>query len=141
VQQKGQTISFCGVGAHFQNGIAEKRIRDLQDSARTMLIHANRRWPSAITVNLWPYALSLAADIRNATSNRPDGRPPLNLLSSTTPTPLLKDFHTFGCPVYVLDKRMQSATKMQKWLERSRVGIYVGNKSTNFYNANDYNSN
>ena len=26
VQKNGQTISFCGVNAHFQNGIAEKRI-------------------------------------------------------------------------------------------------------------------
>ena len=26
-----QGLSFCGVNAHFQNGIAEKRIRDLQD--------------------------------------------------------------------------------------------------------------
>ena len=73
VQQKGQTISFCGIVAHFQNGIAKKPIRDLQDSARTMLIHASHCWPSAITVNLWPYALSLAADIHNVTSNHPDG--------------------------------------------------------------------
>ena len=130
VQQKGQTISFCGVGAHFQNGIAEKRIRDLQDSARTMIIHANRRWPSAITVNLWPYALQLAADIRNATSNREDGRPPIGIFTSTTQTPQLKDFHTFGCPVYILDRRMQSATKIKKWEERAQVGIYLGKSRT-----------
>jgi hypothetical protein len=30
VNKQQQTISFCGVNAHFQNGIAEKRIRDLQ---------------------------------------------------------------------------------------------------------------
>ena len=126
VQQKGQTISFCGVGAHFQNGIAEKRIRDLQDSARTMIIHANRRWPSAITVNLWPYALTLAADVRNATSNRNDGFTPIGIFTSAKQTPQLKDFHTFGCPVYILDKRMQSASKIKKWEERSRVGIYLG---------------
>jgi hypothetical protein len=29
IEEKGQTISFCGVGAHHQNGIAEKRIGDL----------------------------------------------------------------------------------------------------------------
>jgi hypothetical protein len=28
IEDKGQTISFCGVGAHHQNGIAEKRIGD-----------------------------------------------------------------------------------------------------------------
>ena len=29
---RGQTLSFAGVNAHHQNGIAEKRIRDLQDT-------------------------------------------------------------------------------------------------------------
>jgi hypothetical protein len=54
---KQQSISFCGAHAHFQNSIAEKRIRDLQDSARTMLVHAKHRWPKAINAHLWPYAL------------------------------------------------------------------------------------
>jgi hypothetical protein len=26
-------VTHCGVNAHFQNGIAERRIRDLQDRA------------------------------------------------------------------------------------------------------------
>jgi hypothetical protein len=30
ISNKGQTISFSGVGAHHQNGVAERRIRDLQ---------------------------------------------------------------------------------------------------------------
>jgi len=40
IEDKGQTISFCGVGAHHQNGIAEKRIGDLQRRATTLLLHA-----------------------------------------------------------------------------------------------------
>jgi hypothetical protein len=36
----GQTITFCGDNAHFQNGVAEGRIRNLEDQTRTMLIHA-----------------------------------------------------------------------------------------------------
>jgi hypothetical protein len=40
VEQSHQTISFCGVNAHHMNGHAEKRIRDLQESARVMLLHA-----------------------------------------------------------------------------------------------------
>jgi hypothetical protein len=57
VEREGQTISFCGVNAHFQNAVAERRIRHLQDQARTMLIHAQGRWPEAIDAHLWPYAL------------------------------------------------------------------------------------
>jgi hypothetical protein len=64
---KGQRLTFCGVGAHHQNGRAEKRIRDAQDNARTSLIHANRRWPDAIDARLWPYALRQAIDAMNRT--------------------------------------------------------------------------
>ncbi|KAI2504139.1 hypothetical protein MHU86_10339 [Fragilaria crotonensis] len=56
-ERQGQRLSFCGVNAHFQNGIAERRIRDLQDRARTMIVHAKHHWPDAITSNLWSYAL------------------------------------------------------------------------------------
>ena len=37
-KDNNQGITYCGVNARFQNGIAEKRIRDLQEQARTMLI-------------------------------------------------------------------------------------------------------
>ena len=62
VIDKGQSMSQCGVNSHFQNGIAEKRIRDLQDHARKSLIDAKVRWPEAITTNLWPYAMRNAND-------------------------------------------------------------------------------
>jgi hypothetical protein len=34
-----QRLTFCGVNAHFQNGIAERAIWDLSDSARKQLLH------------------------------------------------------------------------------------------------------
>jgi hypothetical protein len=39
---KGQSLTFVGVNAHHQNGMAERRIRKLQEHAWTMLIHANQ---------------------------------------------------------------------------------------------------
>jgi hypothetical protein len=56
---KQQGLTFAAVGAHHQNGKAEIRIRHLQDMARTMMIHANRRWDDAVTTNLWPYATKM----------------------------------------------------------------------------------
>lgn len=51
-----QSISFCGVNAHFQNGVAKKRIRAFSDGGRTDIICAKQRWGKAVTANLWPYA-------------------------------------------------------------------------------------
>ena len=41
VSDNNQTISYCGVGSHFQNVIAEDAIKQLTDKSMTMLIHVN----------------------------------------------------------------------------------------------------
>jgi len=60
--QQEQGLAFAGVAVHHQNGIAERQIRELQEMACMMLIHAHHRWPNAITSNLWLYALRMATD-------------------------------------------------------------------------------
>jgi transposase InsO family protein len=77
LQDNNQTIIFCGVNAHWQNGVAEKWIRDLTENARAKLLFAQRRWPDAITMYLWPYALQMANTIYNYVPLR--GRKPLPL--------------------------------------------------------------
>jgi hypothetical protein len=42
--------------------VAEKRIRDLQDMTRTVLLHASARWPKVISNCLLPYPLRTAND-------------------------------------------------------------------------------
>ena len=66
IHKASQTITFCGVVAHHQNGVAERHIRDITEIARTMLLHAAHRWPKTITSNLWPQALKHATNVRNA---------------------------------------------------------------------------
>ena len=77
IHEERQTLSFCGINAHFQNRVAEKRIRDLQDNARSMLVHAQRRWEDAVTINLWPYALRVANNIHNSTPHINEKQSPL----------------------------------------------------------------
>jgi hypothetical protein len=62
---KGQPLTFFGVNAHFQNGIAEKAIRDLRESAWKQLLHARQCWSAAIHLALWPYALRSAVNLHN----------------------------------------------------------------------------
>ena len=50
--RKGQALTFAGVNAHHQNGLAERRIREIQELARTILIHVANRWPKCVTTNL-----------------------------------------------------------------------------------------
>ena len=123
--ENGQTISFCGVNAHWQNGIAEKRIRDLQDQARTMLVHAKYRWKAAINAHLWPYAIRMANDVHMYTPLKL-GRTPIQLFSKVAQNTKMRHFHPFGCPVYVLDDKMQQGQKGPKWRRRARLGIYLG---------------
>jgi hypothetical protein len=125
IRSKGQTTSLCGVNAHWQNGIAEKGIRDLRESARTALLHAVEKWPSAIIINLWPYALKHAATVHNHLPTR-DGRSPLELFSQVDTAPNLKNFHTFGCPVYALDSRLQARQAVNSWAPRARLGANLG---------------
>ena len=122
-----QTISFCGVGAHHQNGVAEKKIRDLQENARTMMLHASLRWPMAHSVSLWPYSLRTAVDVMNATP-RVDKTSisPIEKFSGVKIRPQLKNFHSFGCPVYVLSAPLQTQQAQSKWMSRARLGIYLG---------------
>jgi hypothetical protein len=115
IEDNQQTITLAGVNNHSQNGTAERNIRTISDRARTMLLYAIQHWPSVVGLDLWPFALKLAVDVHNATPG-PSGLSPEEIFSRQKARPdRLLDFHTFGCPVYVLDPRLQQGNKIPKW--------------------------
>ncbi len=132
-----QCITFCGVGAHHQNGIMENTIKQLTLVSRTILIHAQSHWPEYITTMLWPFALKAAQDRLNQLNIGFDGRTPDMKFSGVAAQTLrLRDFHTFGCPIYVLDSRLQSSTMgVPKWEPRARLGIYLGRSPSHAANV------
>jgi hypothetical protein len=121
-----QSLSVCGVGAHHQSGIAERRIRTLSERARANLLHAYVRWPEAISTRLWPFALMHANYLLNNLP-RQDGTTRASIFAGTSNVLDLADRHTFGCPIYVLEDPLQTAGgKIPKWNSRVRLGIYLG---------------
>ena len=123
-----QRLTFAGVNAHHQNGIAERRIKELQELARTMLIHAHNRWPKCVTTELWPYAIRAANEALNDSPSLqdPGRKSPAQLFHKTNVLANPKHYQPFGCPVYVLDNALQANRPIHKWSIRSRVGINLG---------------
>jgi hypothetical protein len=58
--KRSQSISYSGVNVHFQNTLAKKHIRELQDSAGTMLVDPKHSWPKVINSHLWPNSVAVA---------------------------------------------------------------------------------
>ena len=107
VIDKGQSMSQCGVNAHFQNGITGKRIRDLQDHARKSLIHTKVRWPEAITANLWPHVIRNANDDICMIPDNIDGTSKHMRFMNCRVSFRLRNKHTLFCPVFALHNTLQ----------------------------------
>ena len=128
LERCNQTLTLSGVGAHHQNGIAERAIRTTVELARTMLIHAAMHWPEQTHDNLWPFALSHAIYIYNHTPNITTGISPIEHFTGARYdcTKLLKRLHVWGAPCYVLEPTLQDGHKLPKWKPRARRGQYLG---------------
>ncbi len=123
-----QEIDFSGVGAHHQNGVAERAIRTVTEWARTMLLHAMLHWPDEVDLDLWPFAMDHAIYLWNHMPNEHMGIAPIEVFTQQVfdDFDFLKSVQVFGCPCYVLDPKLQDGKKLPKWAPRSRRGQYLG---------------
>ena len=120
-------MTLSGVGAHHQNGIAERAIATVVSRARTMMLHAALHWPEMADTALWPMAMTYSAYLWNITPKQESGMSPLELFTGTKQLhPILHNTHVWGCPAYVLDPALQDGKKLPKWKPRSRRGMFVG---------------
>jgi hypothetical protein len=126
--RKNQSIQHSGVGAKWQNGAAEGAIGMVVSKARTLMVHAALHWPEEEDDSLWPLSLTHAAHLFNHTPSQFNGIAPVEVFTSTlSDHEMLRNTHTWGSPVYVLEPRLTSAGgKIPKWQPRSRRGQYVG---------------
>jgi hypothetical protein len=123
-----QTITYSGTGAHHQNGIAERAIGTVTRWARTMLLHAVIHWPDRADLTLWPFAMEYAVFVWNNLPQKHSLMAPIELYSSSKFPSYehLNRTHVWGCPVYVLDPKLQDGHKLPKWDARSRRGQFLG---------------
>jgi hypothetical protein len=126
VEKANQTITFCGVNAHHQNGIAERRIQDLTDRTRAMLVNARHKKNPFATDHLWPFALRHASESDRTIPKRANIKSSLEIFTDVAVCPKTNHFHPLGCPVYVLNAPLQAGQSQPKWQERARVGCYLG---------------
>ena len=128
VKKSLQRITFCGVGAHHQNGITERVIKQLTLTSHILILHAQNHWPEYISTMLCPFALKAAQDRLNQLNINLEGTTPDMIFSGVAAATLrLRNFHTFGCPCYIFDSRLQTNLKgVPKWEPRARLGIYLG---------------
>jgi hypothetical protein len=125
---QNQTITFSGTGAHHQNGVAERAIGSITRWARTMLLHSVIHWPDQVDLALWPFAVDYAVYLWNNLPQKDSLYAPIELFSgSKFPSyDHLHRTHVWGCPVYVLDPRLQDGHKLPKWTPRARRGRFLG---------------
>jgi hypothetical protein len=124
------------VNAHFQNGIAERAIRDLSESARKQLLHARACWPAAMHFALWPYALCNAALLHNSLPVLEDGILRLELFSSIQVGCNMKHVHTFAGPEFALQNALASDKLPPRWSLCTRLDLNLGpspNHARNVY--------
>eukprot|EP00804_Cyclotella_cryptica_P029262 CCRYP_011688-RA/>CCRYP_011688-RA protein AED:0.41 eAED:0.29 QI:0/0/0/1/1/1/2/0/509 len=122
-----QSLRFSGVGAHHQNGVAERAIQTVTNMAQANMLHATLHWPDRSFIDLWLLAMDYAVWVYNKLPRTGVGLSPEELFSGVKcPRSGLPRTHVFGCPVYVLDPCLHDGKKIPKWDSRARQGIFVG---------------
>ncbi len=90
-----QVITFCGVGGHHQNGIAEQKIKELMLGAQTLLLHAKQMGPEYISTTLCPFALKCCEVWLNNLTHHADGQTPYQMIAGLESSKIIIRFPYF----------------------------------------------
>ena len=107
-----------------QNGLAERKIGDIVDKGRTLLIQANA------PVNMWGFAVMTAIHLINRLPSRTlDYKSPIEILEKNYPSVRLKTglpVRVFGCIAYVHN----STHKQNKLSAKAIKCVFIGYSTT-----------
>ena len=65
--------------------------------------------------------LQTANKVCKATLFKGQAKTSIEIFAQVNIAPKLKHFHTFGCPIYILDNKLQGGKAIQKWQSRSQL--------------------
>ncbi|KAM9933214.1 hypothetical protein OXX80_007164 [Metschnikowia pulcherrima] len=101
----------------YQNGIAERMNRSLQDKVRVFLAQGN------VPLEFWSEAIRLAACLLNSTPRANMSESPFELFYPDGKAPKPRKFHTFGCLAHV---RYPKVLKSSKFRPNAVSSAYLG---------------
>jgi hypothetical protein len=93
------------------------------------MVHASLHWTEqgSDDISLWSFAVKHSVWIYNQVPNVRSGLTPLELITRERSD--YKDIlrcHVWGCPVFVLEAKLQNDQKLPKWNRRAQMGQFVG---------------
>jgi hypothetical protein len=115
VRNHNPSIHFCGANAYHKNGVAECGIRFISNMARAIILHSSTLWKNV----QWPMTVKYASYLYNHLPNSVGICPHDIFSGSTIPQHCLLSIHVWGCPVNVLDPKLQAGEKLPCWQPRS----------------------
>jgi hypothetical protein len=111
IQDHNKHIQYCGANAHHKNGVVERAVRSVLNMAQAMLLHASCKWRDGIDASLWPMSVKYAVYLFNHLPNAQQLCPADIFTGNKVPRHRLLSIHVWGCPVYVLDPKLQAGQK------------------------------
>ncbi|KAL7484431.1 hypothetical protein ACHAW6_010069 [Cyclotella cf. meneghiniana] len=87
--------------------------------AQSFMIHTVLHWgeDGSDDISMWPFAMDHAACLYNHILQRMSGITPIKMTTCTKPDhDDLMQAHVWGCPVYVLESKLQDNWKQPKWI-------------------------
>ena len=90
------------------------------------MIHVKHQYTDFIQPCLWPFLLKQAEFTLNNLRLRKSGKSRTEHFSAMHNKINIMHYHTFSCPVYVLNAQLQGAIFITKWEDQVRLGANVG---------------
>ena len=126
---KNKQQYLSGVVAQHNNVREYRSIKTIMYMARTFMVQSSLRWidHGEDDISLWYFSVKHAVCLHNQLPNYRSGITSLEFLIRNKSDHLyLRRSHVWGCPILVLDPKMQNYQNIPKWNWRSILGQFLG---------------